>query len=55
VREVVFGNRVSVETVHRLAREGLIPAVRLGRRVLFDEDTLAAWARSGGTPESGPP
>jgi excisionase family DNA binding protein len=49
VREVIFGRRISRASIHRLAREGLIPTVRVGRRMLFDEHLLRDWARAGGT------
>lgn len=35
--------------VYEAARLGLIPCVRIGRQVRFDEDTLREWVRQGGT------
>ena len=49
VRENVFGRRISRATIHRLARQGLLPTVRVGRRMLFDETALRGWANRGGT------
>ena len=34
--------------VYELAREGLIPCVRLGRQVRFDPQTIAEFVRCGG-------
>lgn len=34
--------------VYVLAREGVIPHVRLGRSIRFNEATLAAWLEAGG-------
>ncbi len=31
-----------------LARQGILPCVRVGRRVLFDRDVVLQWMRSGG-------
>jgi excisionase family DNA binding protein len=42
-----------VTTVYRLAREGLIPHVRVGRLVRFSPVMLGDWIRSGGTPLAG--
>lgn len=39
---------LSVQEVYRTAREGLIPAVRIGRRLRFDPDRLARWIEAGG-------
>lgn len=32
------------------AQNGLIPCVKIGKRVLFDPDQLKEWAAKGGTP-----
>lgn len=40
---------LSRQRVYEAARLGLIPCVRIGRQVKFDEDSLKEWARSGGT------
>lgn len=39
---------VSEDRVYELAREGVLPAVRLGRQIRFDEDKLRAWIDQGG-------
>jgi len=40
--------------VYEAARLGLIPSVRIGRQVRFDEDSLQDWIKKGGSaiPES---
>lgn len=43
-----FGGNVSPQRLYAAAREGLIPSVRLGRRIFFDEEALRAWAAKGG-------
>lgn len=35
--------------VYELCRKGLIPHVRLGRRIRFDPDQIEVWIREGGT------
>ena len=40
---------LSRQRVYEAARLGLIPCVRIGRQVKFDEDSLKEWAKSGGT------
>ena len=37
---------VSRHTVRKLVREKAIPYYRIGRRVIFDTDELAAWLRA---------
>lgn len=39
---------VPVERAYSMAREGLIPVVRLGRQVRLDPDQLEAWINEGG-------
>ncbi len=39
---------VSVYRVYELVRLGLLPSVRLGRQIRFDEDALQRWIASGG-------
>ena len=47
IEEVARSLRVSVPTVRWLRQEGrFAPAIKIGRRVLWDEDTLAAWIES---------
>lgn len=35
--------------VYTLAREGIIPSVRVGRTIRFNRDRLLAWIDAGGT------
>lgn len=36
------------QALYEAVRRGLIPAVRIGRRIRFDLDRLNDWAASGG-------
>jgi excisionase family DNA binding protein len=38
----------SKHRIYELARRGLLPSVRLGRSIAFDEDTLKKWIADGG-------
>lgn len=38
-----------VKRVHILAREGIIPRVKVGRQVRFNEAEILAWITSGGS------
>ncbi|RQD72686.1 MAG: DNA-binding protein [Tindallia sp. MSAO_Bac2] len=38
----------NVDWVYRAAREGIIPSVRLGRKVKFSEEAITEFIRSGG-------
>jgi excisionase family DNA binding protein len=40
--------RLSKRALLEAAAEGIVPCVRIGRRVLFDRETLTAWIKSGG-------
>jgi excisionase family DNA binding protein len=40
--------RVSCQRVYEMARQGLLPAVRVGRCVRFDEVRLRSWLDAGG-------
>jgi excisionase family DNA binding protein len=40
---------VSRWQVYELAKRRALPSVKLGRRVLFDEEAIEAFIRSGGT------
>jgi excisionase family DNA binding protein len=42
---------LSKQRVYEAARLGLIPCVRIGRQVKFDEDTLREWVMQGGVAE----
>jgi excisionase family DNA binding protein len=39
--------------IYELARDGHLPAIRLGRSVRFDPEALAAWEAQGGTAGNG--
>jgi len=39
----------SKTSVYEAARRGLVPCIRVGRRMRFDPDVLRQWAASGGT------
>lgn len=41
--------RVTLPRVYELAREGLIPNVRMGRQIRFDEAKLMEWVERGGS------
>ena len=44
IEEVAQSLRVTVPTVRWLRQEGrFAPAIKVGRRVLWDEEALAAW------------
>ena len=45
-REVAAILRVPRSTVYELTRQRRIPFLKVGRRVLFDQTTLAAWIAS---------
>ncbi len=40
--------RVRTSRVYELAREGLLPATRMGRQLRIDEALLRRWIKSGG-------
>ena len=46
--EVAQVLRVPVSRAYELARNNIIPCVRLGRQVRVDRDALREWARGGG-------
>ena len=41
--------RIPLARVYELARQNLIPCVRLGRQIRFTEEALNEWAARGGT------
>ena len=43
--------RVTQPRVYELARSGLLPCVRMGRQIRFDEEKLREWAMRGGSPQ----
>ncbi len=40
--------QVSPSRVYELARQRLLPVVRLGRQIRVDEDELREWIKAGG-------
>jgi excisionase family DNA binding protein len=40
---------LSVWSVYEAARDGVIPCIRVGRRVRFDPEQLEVWKTAGGT------
>jgi len=40
---------VSTSRIYQLARDGLIPCVRIGRQVRFDPARVAGWIAQGGS------
>jgi excisionase family DNA binding protein len=40
--------QVTLPRVYELAREGLVPSVRMGRQIRFDEIALREWITRGG-------
>jgi excisionase family DNA binding protein len=40
--------RIPLARVYELARQNLIPCVRMGRQIRFDESALREWAARGG-------
>ena len=39
---------VNKARIYELVREGVLPCVRLGRQIRFDESTIRAWIEAGG-------
>jgi excisionase family DNA binding protein len=48
-KEVSVVMRIPLARVYELARLSLIPSVRMGRQIRFDESALREWAARGGT------
>lgn len=44
--------KVALPRVYELARAGMIPCVRMGRQIRFDQAALSEWAARGGTTEN---
>lgn len=47
-KEVSMLLQIPPARVYELARQNLIPSIRMGRQVRFNEEALRAWAESGG-------
>jgi excisionase family DNA binding protein len=41
--------QVALPRVYELARHGLLPCVRMGRQIRFDEEKLREWVMRGGS------
>ena len=48
-----FPASLSDQRVYDAVRQGLIPAVKIGRRIYFSPDQLSRWLEQGGTALSG--
>ena len=48
-KEVSTAMQIPLSRVYELARLKLIPSVRMGRQVRFDEAKLREWAEKGGS------
>jgi excisionase family DNA binding protein len=48
-KQVADTLQVKLARVYQMSRENLLPTVRLGRQVRYDEETLRAWIRDGGS------
>lgn len=48
-KEVSVAMRIPPARVYELARLNLIPCVRMGRQIRFDESKLTEWADKGGS------
>lgn len=42
--------RVNANRLYDLAKRGVVPPVRIGRQVRFEEGSLLEWIASGGSP-----
>jgi excisionase family DNA binding protein len=52
VEEVAAMLKMSRQALYEAVRKGLVPAVRIGRRIRFDLDALETWLECGGSPWS---
>lgn len=53
VNEVMEIIPMSSTKIYELARQNIIPHVRIGRKVLFDLEKIEAWIDHGGTSYEG--
>lgn len=53
IPEVALILNISKERAYQLAREGILPVVRLGFQVRVDPTALREWIRSGGARGAG--
>lgn len=55
-KEVAPIFRTNVQQIYEWTRRGVFPAgcfIRIGRKLLYDEAALRAWAKNGGSTASG--
>ena len=45
--------RIRKPQLYALARDGVVPSVRVGRAIRFNRDQLCAWIENGGAPHPG--
>jgi excisionase family DNA binding protein len=50
-RQVAAAIGMNVKRVQELARTGLLPGFKVGRKWRFDQEAIRSWARSDGTSE----
>lgn len=55
VEEVAPMLKMSRQALYEAVRRGLVPAVKIGRRIRFDLDALETWLECGGSPLSDKP
>jgi len=48
-RQVADALQVTPARVYEMSRGNLLPTVRLGRQVRYDEDALREWVKVGGS------
>jgi excisionase family DNA binding protein len=51
-KEVAPILQVTEARVYEMSRENLLPTVRMGRQVRYDEDALLNWIRAGGSAQT---
>jgi excisionase family DNA binding protein len=54
VREAAMALGISVRTLWTLTKEGRVPCVHIGRRVLYDPEDLATWVETLKKPPESP-
>ena len=50
VEAVALMLNISKQALYEAVRKGLVPAVKIGRRIRFDLDALETWLECGGSP-----
>lgn len=51
--EATYLLRLRKPQLYALARDGVVPAVRVGSAIRFNRDQLRAWIENGGAPHPG--